>query len=133
MQRRQRKLLVQNSGLVGIFDAGIYPNLRKLICSHNRITGFINLPPTLQELYCNNNQITELNDLPAGLIKLNCCNNQIQNLIVPETLDILCCFGNPLQEPFEFLDVRCVFLGADDQPALTDDQKDILRNHYILK
>ena len=58
-------------------DIDKYANLKKLICSNNKLTSLDNLPPTLTYLDCCNNQITSLDNLPPTLEKLYCENNPL--------------------------------------------------------
>ena len=58
-------------------DLSIYPNLKKLNCSNNKLISLDNLPNTIVELDCAFNKITSLDHIPPSLSKLSCNDNPL--------------------------------------------------------
>ncbi len=69
------ELDLSSKNLSKLPDLSIYPNLKKLKCSYNKLTKLDNLPSNLEELECYNNQLTSLDNLPSGLQELVCLDN----------------------------------------------------------
>lgn len=60
-----------NNELTYLPDLSRFKNLKRLVCSYNKIKKLDILPKGLIQLYCSDNQIQELNNIPEPLI-LDC-------------------------------------------------------------
>ena len=68
---------ISNKNIEGLLDLEEFENLKKLDCSHNKITEIINLPPSLKYFDCSYNQIDCLSGINSDLEYLNCKKNQL--------------------------------------------------------
>jgi hypothetical protein len=94
------------------------PNLKKLLCSGNRLTSLPQLPDTLELLVCGWNKLTELPQLPARLEELQCENNNLTLLpVLPNTLIVLNCEDNQITE-LPQIPFRLTHLNARNNPIV---------------
>jgi hypothetical protein len=78
-------------------DLSRFKYLRKIHCSHNKLTSIDNIPNWVQIIHCSNNRITHINKLPFYLRGLFCSNNKITNICeLPIFLERLFCQQNRL-------------------------------------
>ncbi len=100
------------------------PNLKKLVCNGNRLSGFDpELFPNLQELVCRENNITEFypESFPS-LITLDCSQNPLQTIDVQSTtrLSTLYCYLTPLKELVVGPSIEILLFGPDiENPDLS--------------
>lgn len=87
--------------------------VKALHCSWNRLTSLPLLPETLETLDCHNNCLAGLLSLPKSLVSLNCSYNHLTELFLPEALDTLYCYKNPLKYVPFFRERPEVFLIPD--------------------
>jgi len=78
-------------------DLSRFKYLRKIHCSHNRLTNIDNIPDWVETIFCSNNRITRINKLPFCLSGLFCSNNKIEYICkLPLFLTRLFCQNNRL-------------------------------------
>jgi hypothetical protein len=88
---------VNNKNICGNIIFSDFKHLKKINCSHNKITNIVNLPDSLIELNCSYNKISSLPNLPENLIKLYCqYNNIIELNNLPIGLKYLGCSNNDI-------------------------------------
>ncbi len=78
-----KSLDITNKNITGLLDLKRFNKLKKLICSHNKITEIINIPKTLKYFDCSYNIIEELIEISGDLEYFNCKKNPLIKLYYP--------------------------------------------------
>ena len=84
------EIVADNKGLTSLKGVEHFPNLKKLSCTGNQLTGLdLSQNPALEELHCNGNQLPEL-DLSSNtaLVYLRCNKNPLTKLNVSQSVQL---------------------------------------------
>lgn len=88
-------ICLNNMGLEGKYDFGMYKYVIFLICTQNKLTELVNLSKSINHIDCKNNKIMHLDNLPPRLRELYCNSNDLENLNkLPQLLNVLVCSYN---------------------------------------